>query len=355
MTVLGVTAAQSQPPRLPAFELPSFSWDKVQQLIPVALTISLVSFMESIAVAKAIESKHKTYKIDANKELVALGLSNVFGSFFQSYPVTGGFSRTAVNDQAGAKTGLASVFSAILVGLTLLFLTPLFYFLPNAILASVIMVAVFGLIDWKEAVHLWKADKADFLMLLVTFVATLAMGIEEGIAVGVILSLAIIIYRTAYPHHASLAKVPGSHFYRNLKRFDGLENREDILIMRFDAQLYFANISHFRNALEDYIKDKGEELKLVILNFDSINNIDSSAITVLTEIIQNGAKDGIQFYLSGVKGPVRDKFQKSHILIEIGEENMHMSIQEAVDAFDNLHEGKEHSEYVMQTEVEDKH
>ncbi len=156
----------------------------IELLIPMALTIALISFMESIAVAKAIQTKHRDYKVDPNQEIISLGLSNIVGSFFQSYPTTGGFSRTAVNDQAGAKTGLASIISAVLIIITLLFLTPYFYNLPKAILASVIMVAVFGLIDYKEAIHLWKSNKTDFWMLIVTFLATLILGVEMGIGIG---------------------------------------------------------------------------------------------------------------------------------------------------------------------------
>lgn len=346
---MGVKIVGSVPQGLPKIGMPQINMENIRALIPVALTISLVSFMESIAVAKAIQAKHKDYQVDANQELVSLGLSNVAGSFFQSFPVTGGFSRTAVNDQAGAKTGLASIFSAALVVLTLLFLTPLFYYLPNAILASVIMVAVFGLIDWKEALHLWKADRSDFYMLVVTFVSTLALGIEEGIAVGVVLSLAMIIFKTAYPHHAELAKIPGTHFYRNKNRFHELEDREDILVMRFDAQLYFANIDHFRSALNKYIEGKGKKLKLIIINFESINNIDSSAVHVLFDILENSAKAGYHLVLSGVKGPVRDKMKKGGFLDRIGEESYYMSVQEAVDAYDGLHSKGTMGSYILQS------
>ena len=165
--------------------MPSFDLEQWKSLLPIALTISLIGFMESIAVAKAVQAKHKDYKVSPNQELIALGAANIGGAFFQAFPVNGGFSRTAVNDQAGAQSPLASIISAALIILTLLFLTPLFYFLPQAILASVIMVAVFGLIDFKEPVHLWKSNKSDFLMLIVTFFATLAYGIGQGIAVGV--------------------------------------------------------------------------------------------------------------------------------------------------------------------------
>lgn len=219
----------------------------MNSLLPMAITIALVSFMESIAVAKAIQSKHRDYKVLPNQELIGLGMANVVGSFFQSYPTTGGFSRTAVNDQAGAKSGLAAIISASLIIITLLFLTPLFYNLPKAILASVIMVAVFGLIDYKEAIHLWKSNKTDFFLLLITFFATLTIGIEKGIGLGVILSLAMVILKTTRPNVAVLANIHGTHFYRNIERFgEDVILDDDILIMRFDAQLYFANTTFLK-------------------------------------------------------------------------------------------------------------
>lgn len=334
LTDRGVKIVGEVPGGLPAFILPEFSTDTLLSLIPIALTISLVSFMESIAVAKAIQSKHRNYKVDANQELVALGIANIAGSFFQSYPVTGGFSRTAVNDQAGARTGLASIFSALLIILTLLFLTPLFYYLPNAILASVIMVAVFGLIDVKEAVHLWHSDRQDFFMLLVTFLATLAFGIEEGIGAGVILSLAMVIFRTTRPHVAVLGKVPNTSFYRNVDRFEGLEQREDLLVLRFDAQLYFANVNHFKDTLETLIAQKGKNLKAVIINGESMNQLDSSGVHALEEILEHFRDQGIDLFFASIKGPVRDAMNRSHLIEKIGENHFFMSIQEAVNFVD---------------------
>jgi SulP family sulfate permease len=308
--------------------------DTLQSLLPVALAISLVSFMESIAVAKAIQARHKNYKVEPNQELMALGLANIGGSLLQSYPVTGGFSRTAVNDQAGAKTGMASLISAVLIVLTLLFLTPLFYYLPNAILASVIMVAVFGLIDFKEPLHLWHADRSDFWMLIVTFIGTLALGIEQGIGIGVVLSLAVIIFQTSRPHMAELGKVPGTVFYRNIGRFKQVERRPDLLIVRFDAQLYFANINFFRDRLDEWMTQKGPGLKALILNADSINNMDSSGVHALEELLTDSRARGLSVYLTGLKGPVRDAMVKGHLIEKIGEENMFMSVQEAVDWHD---------------------
>ena len=333
---------------LPSFVMPQLSADIFNELLPIALTIALVSFMESIAVAKAIQAKHKDYKISANQELIALGTANIGGSFFQSYPVTGGFSRTAVNDQAGAKTGMAAIISAVLIGLTLLFLTPLFYYLPKAILASVIMVAVFGLIDFKEAKHLWHTDRADFWMLMATFIGTLALGIEQGILIGVTLSLGMLIFKTTMPHFAVLGKIPGESHYKNISRFNNLEQREDVLIMRFDARLYFANVNFFKEKIEKEIESRKGQLKLFILDANSINGIDSSGVHALDEIMDYCNSQGITFYMTSVKGPLRDGLQKAHFADNLGEGHFFMRIQNAIDTFDNK-STELYKEYVLQT------
>ena len=330
----GIKIIKEIPNNLPNFSFLTPDWSVLKALLPMAVTIGLVSFMESIAVAKSIESKHKDYKVSANQELIALGAANIFGSFFQSYPVTGGFSRTAVNDQAGAKTPLASIISAALVFLTLLFLTPYFYNLPHAILASVIIVAVLGLINYKEAIHLWHSNKMDFWMLMVTFIFTLVLGVEMGIGVGVFLSLALVLFSTTYPHTAVLAKVPGSHFYRNVERFKDLEVNENLLIYRFDAQLFFANINHFKDKLYEYEADKHGHLKLLIIDGESINNIDSTSVNTLDEIVHDFHSRGVEVCFTGVKGPVRDKLAQSGFTDRIGCDHFFMSIQEAVDCFD---------------------
>lgn len=335
LSTQGVKIVGVVPSGLPFFAVPEFSWATLQSLLPVALAISLVSFMESMAVAKSIQSKHKNYKIIPNQELISLGLANIGGSFLQSYPVTGGFSRTAVNDQAGAKTGIASIISALLIVLTLLFLTPLFYYLPKAVLASIIMVAVFGLIDFQEAKYLWTANRSDFWMLVVTFLATLTLGIELGIGIGVILSLAMIVFRTTRPHIAELGNVPHTHFYRNIDRFNQLKSYKDLLILRCDAQLYFANSNFFRETVDEKVKQNGPTLNSILLNFDSINNIDSSAAHMLEELIIDYRRNGIKVYFSGVKGPVRDAFARCHLTDLIGGNNFFMSVQEAVDFIKN--------------------
>lgn len=345
----GVKIVGEVPSGLPGFSLPSLDMVTLQSLVPVALAIALVSFMESIAVAKAIQAKHKDYKVLPNQELIALGMANIGGSFLQSYPTTGGFSRTAINDQSGANTGLASIISALLIVLTLLFLTPLFYFLPKAILASVIMVAVFGLIDVKEARHLWKANKTDFWMLVVTFIATLTLGIEQGIGLGVILSLVMVIFRTTRPHVAILGRVPQTTHYRNVDRFEGLEEPEGLKILRFDAQLYFANTSFFKDTLEELLANH-KNLKVLLLDFGTISQMDSSAIHALEEVVDDYRANGKEIYFSGVKGPVRDAMTRGHIIEKIGKQNFFMSKEDAV-GFYRDQKNQTTGSYILQTNV----
>lgn len=238
----GVAIVRTIPDGLPPFQLPNFSLGRMGELIPLSLTISVVAFMEAFSVAKALEAKKRDYKVVANQELIGLGAANLVGALFQSYPVTGGFSRSAVNFQSGANTPLSSVISAGLIALTLLFLTPLFYFLPTAILASVIMVAVSSLIDIPYALKLWKGNKVEFALLMATFLVTLNFSMVPGIVTGVVLSILILLYRSAYPHIAELGRLKGHIEFRNVNRFKDLVTYENTLIIRIDASLSFINI-----------------------------------------------------------------------------------------------------------------
>ena len=346
----GVAIVGEVPKGLPTPGLPGFDWKTIEQLLPTAITIGLIGYMESIAVAKAIQAKHKTYKVSANQELIALGIANIGGAFFQGFPVNGGFSRSAVNDQAGAKTPMAGIISAVLILLTLLFLTPLFYYLPNAVLASVVMVAVFGMIDFKEVRHLWKTDRRDFWMLIITFLATLSIGVVEGIVIGVILSLGLLIYRSTQPHVAILGRVPGTDYYRNLKRFEELDHRPDLLIVRFDAELYFANTEFFSDTLDQLIAEKAKTLKCFIFDAESINGIDSTAMHAIEDLLQKLQKLNIPWLWCDVKGPVRDRLEKAGLTAKIGPENFFISIQDAVDCFDHNQEVP-HQKYTLQNNV----
>jgi len=299
------------PQGLPSIGLPEFDLESFKALIPAAFTLALIAFMEAISVAKAIEEKHDDYKVEPNQELIALGASNFVGSFFSSYPVTGGFSRSAVNNQAGAKTGVAAIVSALLILLTLLFLTEYFYYLPNALLGSIIMVAVFGLIDIKVPQQLWKTDKVEFGIYLVTFSSTLFVGIQQGIGIGVLLSLIMVIYNVSYPHIAVVGKIKGTNEYRNIERFYDLEVDNEFIIVRIDARLFYANMNVFKDKVLALIESNKKETKAVIIVGKAINGIDSSSIQMLKGLINLLKSENIIVYFTGLKGPVKDKLKQS--------------------------------------------
>jgi SulP family sulfate permease len=331
----GVSIVGVVPEGLPSFRLPEIELINITKILPLALTLALISFMEAISVAKAIEEK-KDYSINPNQELIALGASNIVGSLFQSYPTTGGFSRTAVNDQAGANSGLASIISAIVVGLTLLFLTPLFYFLPNTILASIIMVAVFKLIDFESPKKLWKSSKSEFYILLFTFFITLFIGIKEGIILGVLASLLLLVYRSTQPHVAVLGKIKGTDYFKDIDRFtQDIETYESLLLLRFDEQIYFGNSQFFKEQLLERVNQKKGKLSVVILSSGGINYIDSSGMKILNEIVLTLKSKNIQFYIAGAIGPVVDSLFKSGVAKAIGSQHFFANTQQAFAYFKN--------------------
>lgn len=332
----GVQIVGDIPQGLPKIVFPKFEKQTIVDLLPLAITLSFIAFLEAISVAKAMEIKHNSYKVLPNQELIAIGLGNIIGSFFQTYPATGGFSRTAVNNQVGAKTPLVSIIAAFIIAVTLLFLTPIFYYLPKAVLAAIIIVAVFGLLDFSVPKQLLKYSIRELIILNITLLITLTIGIKEGILTGVILSIAMLIYRSTKPHIAILGQVPDTHFYRNISRFEGLlTTLPDILIIRFDAQLYFANVSYFKDKLEQFVGEKGDDLKLIIIDGESINSIDSSGIYMLNEIIEKYNSLGINIAFTGMKGPVRDILENSGIMKKITYSNCYMSIQDAIDFYES--------------------
>jgi len=327
----GVSIVKEIPEGLPAFKLPDFSLGQFAELIPLALTISVVAFMEAFSVAKALEAKKRDYKVIPNQELLALGASNIVGSLFQSYPVTGGFSRSAVNFQAGANTPLSSIISAVLVGLTLIFLTPLFYNLPHAILASVIMVAIVGLIDIPYVGYLWKKDKIEFALLSVTFLVTLNFSMVPGIVSGIVFSILILMYRAAYPHLAFLGKVKATHEFRNIERFNDLETWEELLIIRVDAPYVFINIQTIKERIIKEAAIRKGNLKYVVLDASSVSYVDATAIDGLKELIKELQEMKVKLVMTSVIGPVRDSFHRNGIFEEM-DGNMFLNTNEAVKA-----------------------
>ncbi|MGB3683077.1 MAG: solute carrier family 26 protein [Rubrobacteraceae bacterium] len=325
----GVSIVGDVPQGVPSFALPAFGLDSVSSLLTIALTISFVGFMESIAVAKSIANREK-YKVDANKELVGLGLANVAGSVFSAYPVTGGFSRSAVNYQSGARTPLASVITAVLIVLTLLFFTPLFYYLPNAVLAAIVMVAVYGLIDFLEPVKLFKVKKVDGWTLLITFAATLLIGIEQGILVGVAFSLALFIWRSAYPHTTEVGYLPEEDVFRNVNRYPEAQTFPNTLVVRVDASLYFANTAFWENWLNEAAFER-PDLRNMVLDFSAVNDVDAVALETLEDLMESLKERDVEVHIAGMKGPVRDVAEKAGWTKKFGTDISHLSVQHALE------------------------
>ena len=325
------------PDGLPNFSFPPLKWEIIKELIPISLTIALVAFMEAISISKSIQEKHKTYEINPNQELLALGASNMIGSFFQSYPTTGGFSRTAVNNEAGAKTGVAALISALIVAIILTFFTDWFYYLPKSVLGAIIIVAVIKLIDYKYAIRLYKIRKDEFLVLLFTFIATLFIGITEGILFGIIFSFLLLVYRTSKPHYAFLGRIGSTNYFKNIKRFpDEVVLRDDLIILRFDAQLFFGNIHFFKKLVFDSLNKNPRKVKGFIINARSMNYIDSTAIEQLIDIIEKIQEKGIRVMLVGATGPTRDSVIKSKLINVVKKGNLFITSGDATDSFDKV-------------------
>ncbi len=333
----GVAIVGEIPNGLPSFTLPLTDWETIKALFPIALTIALVAFMEAVSVAKAIQEKHKNYEINPNQELIALGASNIIGSLFQSYPTTGGFSRTAVNDQAGAKTGISALVSAIIVAVILSFFTHWFFYLPKAVLGAIIIVAVINLIDLKYAARLFKSRKDEFAVLLLTFVLTLFVGITQGILFGIIFSLLLLVFRTSKPHYAFLGRIGTTNYFKNIERFpEEVVVRNDLIILRFDAQLFFGNIEFFKKLVLEAIEKNKGQVKGFIINARAINYIDSTATEQLVEIIKKLQKKDIRVMIVGAIGPARDLIIKSKLIKVLGKENLFITSGDASDSFDGI-------------------
>jgi SulP family sulfate permease len=310
----GVAIVGEVPQSLPPLTLPSFSPDLMSQLLVPALLISVIGFVESISVAQTLAAK-KRQRIDPNQELIGLGSANLGAAFTGGFPVTGGFSRSVVNFDAGAETPAAGAFTAVGLALAALFLTPLIYFLPKATLAATIIVAVLSLVDFSILKRAWAFSHADFAAVSVTILLTLIFGVEAGVSAGVITSILVHLYKTSRPHIAVVGRIPGTEHFRNVLRHE-VETQPHVLSLRVDESLYFPNARYLEDQLAAYAADK-PELTDVVLMFPAVNEIDLSALESL-EAINSRLKDAnIRLHLSEVKGPVMDRLQRSHFLDEL--------------------------------------
>jgi len=319
------------PRGLPAFGLPKFDWDIIPKLFSAAIIISMLGFMEAISIAKAIAARTGR-KICPNQELIGQGLANMIGSCASSYPVSGSFSRSAVNYQAGARTGIASVCTGLMVLLTILLLTPLLYYLPQPVLAAIIILAVVNLFNVKEIYHAWKIRRSDGVISVLSFVATMAFAphLDRGILIGVGASIAVFFYAKMKPMLAELSLYEDGH-YRNVDRFN-LRQCPFIVIIRFDGPLFFANISYLEREATKVIMQR-EQAKIIIFKCNGINYIDATGETALRLLVQRLQAGGYEVYFSGLKVvQVLDVLRVSGTLDVIGEDHVFPTLVQALDA-----------------------
>lgn len=324
----GVKVVGDVPDALPAFAIPDAPASMVGDLAPAAVVITLVGFMQAIAAAK-VYARRNRYDVDANQELIALGGANVAAGLFGGLPVTGGFSRTAVNDAAGARTPLASIITAALVLVTIAFFTPLLSALPQAALGAIIVVAVGGLVDVREVRHIARVKRSDLIGLTVAFAATLTLGIEIGIAVAVVASMLVVFARMSMPHTAVLGHVEGTTSYRNVARFPEVATTEGVVILRVDAALSFINAAAIKRLLVEAASSTVAPPHAIVLDATGINDIDATGTEMLREVLTDFADRHVDLHIADVKGPVRDVLHRAGLWDAFGD-RIHPSTHDAV-------------------------
>ncbi|KAK7273101.1 hypothetical protein RIF29_14147 [Crotalaria pallida] len=338
------------PQGLPNFSVPK-AFEYAESLIPTAFLITGVAILESVGIAKALAAKNG-YELDSNQELFGLGVANVLGSFFSAYPTTGSFSRSAVNHESGAKSGISGIVSGIIMTCALMFLTPLFEYIPQCTLAAIVISAVIGLVDYDEAIFLWRVDKKDFLLWTITSTTTLFLGIEIGVIVGVGVSLAFVIHESANPHIAILGRLPGTTVYRNVKQYPEAYTYNGIVMVRIDAPIYFANTGYIKDRLREYevaadtSTRRGPEVEriyFVILEMAPVTYIDSSAVQALKDLYQEYKLRDIQIAISNPSPEVLLTLSKSGLVELIGKEwyfvRVHDAVQVCLQHVQSLNEG----------------
>jgi len=310
----GVKIVGQVPQSLPPLTLPSVSPDLLGQLLLPAFLISVIGFVESISVAQTLAAK-KRQRIDPDQELIGLGAANIGASLTGGFPVTGGFSRSVVNFDAGAETPAAGAFTAVGLAIAALALTPLIFFLPKATLAATIIVAVLSLVDFSILKRSWHYSKADFAAVLTTILMTLGMGVETGVSTGVGLSILLHLYKSSKPHIAEVGQVPGTEHYRNVLRHNVMTDPA-IVSLRVDESLYFANARFLEDKIQNRVA-KDKNIRHVVLQCSAINEIDFSALESLEAINQRLKEMDVQLHLSEVKGPVMDRLERGNFLADM--------------------------------------
>lgn len=315
LTTAGVQVVGIVPQGLPSISLPTLDLDLLQQLLPAALLLSLVGFVESVSVGQTLAAKRRE-RIEPNQELIALGSANIAAALSGGLPVTGGFSRSVVNFDAGAQTPMAGAIAAVGIAITALFFTPLLHDLPHAVLAATIIIAVLSLVDLGVLGRTWRYSRQDGAAMAVSMLGVLLIGVEAGILLGAGLSLLLFLWRTSQPHVAVVGQVPGSEHFRNVERYAVFESRK-VLSVRVDESLYFPNARFLEDRIAKLISQHPAAEHLVLM-CPGINLIDTSALESLETISERLRDSGVQLHLSEVKGPVMDRLKNSDFLQQFG-------------------------------------
>lgn len=325
----GIIVVGTIPAGLPDWSIPVFDRALWVELMPAALLIALVSFVESVAIAKVLASKRRQ-AINVNQELVGLGFANIGSAFTGGSPVCGGFSRSVVNFEAGANTQMAGIVTAGIIALAVGLFTPLFYFLPQAVLAVIIIVSILRLVNLGVIAGMWNYNKADGLSLVVTLLATLSVGIELGIIAGVVLSLLLYLWRTSRPHIAIVGRVGNSEHFRNILRHQ-VKTCDKVLAVRIDESLYFANADSLESYLLSAVAEH-PEIEHLLLIFSAVNFVDSSALETLERLTDELRNSGVQLHISEIKGPVEEKLRTTDFFDRLKPGSVYLSTHEAMVA-----------------------
>jgi SulP family sulfate permease len=325
----GVAVIGSVPTGLPAPAWPLVSPGDLRDLLPTVLTLALVQFMSVASLGRVFAARHG-YAVRPNRELLAVGAANALGSVFRALPVSGSFSRSAVNDRAGARSPLANVAAALVVVLTLLVLTPLFYYLPYPALAAIIIMAAVGLVDVSELRALYYAKRRDGLLAVFTALTTLVVGIQEGLLLGVAASVLLVLYQVSRPNMVELGHLPGTHSFRDRKRRPGVKLVNDLLLLRVDASFSFANAEAFKDFILEKSRSEDRSFRAVLIDGSSINDLDTTGVAALETVLESLNDQDIELHLAGLIGPVRETVDRSGLRRRVGEDYFHRSLYEGV-------------------------
>ncbi len=318
---------------LPSFRMYHFDLDMIRSILPTVITLTIFGAVECLTISKALASKDPKASIRANQEFVGIGISKILGSFFQAMPTSGSFSRSALLYNLQAKTAVATIVSAVIVGMVLLFLSPMLYYVPFAILAAIIITSVLNLFEYQEAKFLWQYHRRDFWNMAITFLVTLIIGIQQGVLIGVILSIIKVLMKSAEPHVAILGQLPGTNIYKNVNRFEEAVVPPNMLIVRFDDELYFANAAFFIETFKSFVMPNPKGIKAVVLDASGMNGIDSVGIRAFDEVLNFYNDRNIEFNICKAIGPVRDILSSTGMMERLGSHNNFLAIQDAVDDF----------------------